>query len=84
MTKTELVEELARDMDISSRTASKCVSFIFEVITEELSKGGDVTIPGFGKFYATEVGERQVFGHTTPAHMAPKFKAGKALKDALT
>lgn len=82
--KTDLVKELSMEMEISERVASKAITVVLECIMDELSKGNDVVLPGFGKFYVADVKERTTFGVTTPAHVVPRFKAGKAFKDALS
>lgn len=82
--KTEIAKEIAMEMDISERTASKMITTVFDYIIDMVAEGNEVLITDFGKFYKAEVKERTVFGYTTPAHMVPKFKAGKAFKDAVS
>lgn len=77
--KTEIAKEIAMEMDISERTASKMITTVFDYIIDTVADGNEVMIPGFGKFYASEIG-----GHTTLSHYVPKFKAGKVFKDALS
>ena len=82
--KTEIAKEIAIEMDISERTASKMITTVFDYIIDMVAEGNEVMIPGFGKFYGAYVKERTTFGYTTPTHMVPKFKAGKAFKDAVS
>ena len=76
--KAEIAKEIAMEMDISERTASKMITTVFDYIIDMVAEGNEVMIPGFGKFYASEI------GHTTLSHYVPKFKAGKVFKDALS
>ena len=76
--KTDIAKEIAIEMDISERTASKMITTVFDYIIDMVAEGNEVMIPGFGKFYASEI------GHTTLSHYVPKFKAGKAFKDAFS
>ena len=82
--KAEIAKEIAMEMDISERTASKMITTVFDHIMDTVAEGNEVMIPGFGKFYEADVKERTTFGNTTPAHRVPKFKAGKAFKDAVS
>jgi DNA-binding protein HU-beta len=89
MNKTELVEAIAAKTDLTKKSSADAVKAIVDAITEELVKGEKVTLVGFGTF---EVADRKArTGHNPstgkkikiPATKAPKFKAGKALKDAV-
>ena len=89
MNKTELVAAIAEKAGLSKKDAEAAVKAFTEVITEELKKGEKVTMVGFGTF---EVSERSARSGRNPrtgetmtiaASKAPKFKAGKALKDAI-
>ena len=51
MTKTQLVAALAEKMDSDKKSASGALDAIISVITEEVSGGGAVTLPGVGKIY---------------------------------
>ncbi|MCR4717689.1 MAG: HU family DNA-binding protein [Lachnospiraceae bacterium] len=89
MNKTELVDAIASKTELSKKSSSDAVKAIVDTISEELAKGEKVTLVGFGTF---EVANRKArTGHNPatgkkikiPATKAPKFKAGKALKDAV-
>ncbi len=89
MNKTELVDAIASAAEISKAQAGKAVDAFVDSVTETLSKGGKVTLIGFGTFETRERSARtgrnpqtgqeiQIAASTTPA-----FKAGKQLKDAV-
>ena len=89
MNKAELVAAVAENADITRKDAEKAVKAFVDVVTEELKKGEKVQVVGFGTF---EVVERAAREGRNPqsgkvmqiaASKAPKFKAGKALKDML-
>ena len=89
MNKTEFIAAVAENADISKKDAEKAIKAFADVVTEELKKGEKVQLVGFGTF---EVSERAAREGRTPqtgkpmkiaACKAPKFKAGKALKDAV-
>ena len=89
MNKAELVSAIAEKAELSKKDAEKGLKAFMNVVTEELTKGGKVQLVGFGNFEVADRKERK--GHnpqtkkqiTIPASKAPKFKAGKALKDAV-
>ncbi len=90
MTKSEFVELMKEKGQFPSKAAAeKAVNAFLESITEVLSKGDSVTFVGFGSFSAVDVPEKsgKIPGsdktYTKPAHKAPKFKAGKNLKEAV-
>ena len=89
MNKTELVAAIAEQAEISKKDAEKAVKAFTDVVAAELKKGGKVQLVGFGTF---EVSERKAREGRNPstgktikieASKSPKFKAGKALKDAV-
>jgi DNA-binding protein HU-beta len=89
MTKTELIEKMAKDADISKAAADKALNSFMDGIKKTLKKGNKVTLVGFGTF---SVGKRAARTGRNPqtgaaikikASKAPKFKAGKAFKDAI-
>ena len=88
MNKTELVAAVAEQADISKKDAEKALKAFVDVVTEEMKKGEKVQLVGFGTFEVSEraarEGRNQQTGKTMKieACKAPKFKAGKALKDA--
>ena len=73
----------------ANKDAEKAVSALISVITNELVDGGKVQLIGFGTFEVAERAAREgrnpQTGETVSiaASKAPKFKAGKALKDAV-
>ncbi len=89
MNKTELVAAIAENAEISKKDAEKAVKAFVEVITEELKKGEKVQLVGFGTFEVTSRAAREGRNPQTGNTMkiaackAPKFKAGKALKDTV-
>ena len=87
MNKTELVAAMAERAEISKKDAEAALKAFTDVVAEELKKGEKIQLVGFGTF---EVSERAARTGSTPqtgaemeipASKAPKFKAGKALKD---
>ena len=89
MNKAELITAVAENADITKKDAEKALKAFVDVVTEELKKGEKVQVVGFGTFEVPERAAREGRNlHTgepiqIPACKAPKFKAGKALKDAL-
>lgn len=89
MNKNDLVAAVASDAEMSKADAAKAVDAVFDAITAALKKGSDVRLVGFGTFSvatrAATQGRNPRTGQTIkiPASKQPKFKAGKALKDAV-
>lgn len=89
MNKNELVAEVADKAGLSKTDAQSAVDAVFDVITGELKKGGDVRLIGFGNFAvshrAATTGRNPSTGAPVniPARNVPKFSAGKGLKDAV-
>ncbi len=89
MNKTELIDEIAKAADISKASASRALEAVIESITTTLKQDSTVTLAGFGTFAVTARAERIGRNPRTreeikiPASKVPKFKPGKALKDAL-
>ncbi len=89
MNKTELVAAVAEQADISKKDAEKVLKAFVDVVTEEMIKGEKVQLVGFGTFEVSERAAREGRNPQTGKTMkieackAPKFKAGKALKDAV-
>lgn len=89
MNRTELVAAIAEKAEISKKDAEKALKAFTDVVAEELKKGGKVQLVGFGTFEVVERAAREgrnpQNGKPMPiaASKAPKFKAGKALKDSL-
>ena len=89
MNKTELVAAIAEKAEIKKVDAEKALKAFTEVVAAELKKGEKVQLVGFGTFDVLERPARQGRNPRTGKSMkikaskAPKFKAGKALKDAI-
>lgn len=89
MNKTELVAAVAEKAEISKKDAEKAVKALVDTITAELVKGEKVQVVGFGTFEVSERAAREGRNPrsgetvTIEASKSPKFKAGKALKDAV-
>ena len=89
MNKTELVAAMADAAGLSKKDAEKALKAFTDVVAEELKKDGKVQLVGFGTFEvskrAAREGRNPQNGKTMsiPASKAPKFKAGKALKDSI-
>ena len=81
MNKTELIAAVAEAAEVSKKDSEKVLKAFVDVVTEELKKGEKVQLVGFGTFEVTERAARE--GMMIAACKAPKFKAGKALKDAV-
>jgi DNA-binding protein HU-beta len=87
--KAELIDMVASAADLSKSNAATVVDTVFSGITGCLKQGESVTLVGFGTFSVSEraarTGRNPRTGEaiTIPASRSPKFKAGKALKDAL-
>lgn len=89
MNKTELITALSERNKITRKEAEDVLSAVTTIITEELSKGERIVITGFGTFEVSDRAEREGRNPKTGEPMtiaatkAPKFKAGKSLKDAV-
>lgn len=89
MNKTELVAAMAEKAELSKKDAEKALKAFTETVAEELTKGEKVQLVGFGTFEVTaraaRTGKNPQTGKAIkiPASKAPKFKAGKALKDTV-
>ena len=89
MTKSEFVDRVADQAGIGKNGATKAVDATLSVIEETLSRGGEVSFTGFGKFTVAERGARQGVNPQTgeriqiAASKAPKFSAGADFKKAL-
>ncbi len=89
MNKTELIAAIAEQAELSKKDADKALKAFTDIVAEELKKGGKIQLVGFGTFEVTERAAREGRNPQTnepmsiPASKAPKFKAGKALKDAV-
>ncbi len=89
MNKTELIAAVAERSGLSKKDAEKALKAFTETVSEALLKGDKVQIVGFGTFEAAERKAREARNPRTgepmsvEASKAPRFKAGKALKDAV-
>ena len=89
MNKTELVAAMAEKAQLSKKDAEAALKAFTDVVAEELKKGEKIQLVGFGTFEVSERAARTGRNPQTGEEMiiaaskAPKFKAGKALKDAL-
>ena len=89
MNKNDLVQKLSERTGLSKMDAQKAVDGVFEVVTDALKSGDEVRSTGFGVFVVSsraggkgrkpQTGEEIVI----KASKAPRFRAGKPLKDAL-
>ena len=89
MNKSELIDHIATQSDLSKAAAARALDATIEAVTRTLKKGGKVQVVGFGTF---EVSKRAARTGCNPrtgeaikikAAKVPKFTAGKALKEAL-
>ena len=89
MNKAELVAAIAEKAELSKKDAEAALKAFADVVADELKKGEKVQLVGFGTFEVSERAERTGRNPQTGAEMtiaaskAPKFKAGKALKDMI-
>ena len=89
MNKSELIEHISQQADISKAAASRALEAAIDAITEALKNGDSVSLVGFGTFVATEREARTGRNPRTGVAIkiakskVPKFRPGKALKDAL-
>jgi DNA-binding protein HU-beta len=89
MNKTELVDAVASEAEVTKAEAARAVDAVISAVTKALKKGDTVTLVGFGTFQvrkrAARTGRNPKTGEsiTIAASKNPTFKAGKALKDAV-
>lgn len=89
MNKTELVAAIAEQTELSKKDAEKALKAFTDIVADELKKGEKVQLVGFGTFEVSERAAREGRNPqsgeamTIAASKAPKFKAGKALKDMI-
>ena len=89
MNKSELIDAIAAEADISKAAAGRALDATVAAVAQALKKGEMVTLVGFGSFYVGERAARQGRNPRTGASIkiksakVPKFRAGKALKDAV-
>jgi len=89
LNKQDLIEQIAQAAEVSKSAAERAVDALVVCVKSSLKKGEMVTLVGFGTFY---VGQRKAREGRNPrtgaplsiaASKTPKFRAGKALKDAI-
>ena len=89
MNKSELIEVIAKQADISKAAAGRSLEAVIGAVKTTLKKGDSVTITGFGTFAVTKRKARTGRNPRTGAAIkikaskVPKFRPGKGLKDAL-
>ena len=89
MTKTELIEKMAAESELSKKDAGAALDAFINVVTETLKTDEEIALIGFGGFKSAIRAERQGrnpatgVAMTIPEKRVPSFKAGKALKDAV-
>ena len=89
MNKTELIAAVAAKTELTKKDTEKVLKAFTDVVADELKKGEKVQLVGFGTFEVSERAAREGRNPQTGKTMkiaackAPKFKAGKALKDAV-
>ena len=90
MNKAELSDKLAEKVGLTKKQVEETLDGFEAVVIDELKAGGEVTLTGFGTFSARVRGARMGVNPQNPSErieipevVVPKFKAGKALKDAL-
>ena len=89
MNKTEFIAVVAEKAEISKKDSEKALKAFVDVVAEQLKAGDKVQLVGFGTFEVSERAAREGRNPQTGETMtiaackAPKFKAGKALKDAI-
>ena len=90
MTKAELISAVAEKSELTKKDSEKAVAAVIESITEALAKGDKVSLVGFGTFEVKNRSARNGINPRTkesmpiPASKLPAFKAGKALKEAVS
>ncbi|MDO5652599.1 MAG: HU family DNA-binding protein [Brachymonas sp.] len=89
MNKTELIEHIAKNADLSKAAAARALDATIGAVKLTLKKGGTVSLVGFGTFAVGKRAARQGRNPQTGAVIkikaakVPKFRPGKALKDAV-
>lgn len=87
MTKSQLINIVAKKAHLTKKASEESIEALFEEVTRSLSKGEKVVISGFGTFYVSKVKDKQVvpFGkedkrQTVKGHKVVNFRVGKPLK----
>jgi DNA-binding protein HU-beta len=89
MNKAEFIEQIATKADISRREAESAVEATLKTIEEQLARGSEITLTGFGKFHVSNRSARQGRNPQTGAPIeikasrVPRFSAGAKLKQVV-
>ena len=89
MNKADMIEHIAKQAEVSKSAAERAVDAMVVAVKSTLRKGDAVTLAGFGSFYVAKREARLGRNPRTGAEIkinaarVPKFRAGKALKDAI-
>ncbi|MCK5019482.1 MAG: HU family DNA-binding protein [Candidatus Peribacteraceae bacterium] len=89
MNRKELIEAVAEKMGNTKKEATLAVESVIGSISDEMNRGGKVSLVGFGSFEVTKRNERKCRNPQSgaemlvPAKMAPKFKPSKVLKESV-
>ncbi|MFW5885162.1 MAG: HU family DNA-binding protein [Patescibacteria group bacterium] len=89
MNKKQMVDAVASKTGLSKKDSEAALEAVLDTVTESLQKGEQVVFTGFGSFAVSKRAAREGVNPATkekiqiPATTVPKFKAGKALKDAV-
>ena len=89
MNKADMIEQIAQAAEVSKSAAERAVDALIGAVKSSLKKGGVVTLVGFGTFYVSRREARSGRNPRTGAALVikatrvPRFRAGKALKDAI-
>jgi len=90
MTKAELISAVSEKTGFTKKDSDKVITAVIDTITETLMEGGKVSLVGFGTFEVKDRAARQGINPRTKEPMPiaasrlPAFKAGKALKEAVS
>ena len=90
MTKAELVTSIAEKTGLTKKDSEKALAAFVDTVTETLAKGDSIQLVGFGTFEVRERAAREGINPRTKEKIAiaatkvPAFKAGRALKDAVS
>ena len=90
MTKAELVTSIAEKTGLTKKDSEKALAAFVDTVTETLAKGDSIQLVGFGTFEVRERAAREGINPRTkekieiPESKVPAFKAGRALKDAVS
>jgi nucleoid DNA-binding protein len=87
MTKSQLIDIVAKKAHLTKKASNDAVESMFEEMIRALKKGEKVVVSGFGTFYVSKVSDKQVvpFGNekqrqTIKGHRVVNFRVGKPLK----